>query len=193
MVRDVSVPAPNIRVRCEHCSQPFWLSQNRPDWLRCVTCTFTPAPRRLLGGSQGATPDYQLPPATSDEVTFIVPGRPLSINRMHGIRWHNGRRQFFTTPEGRRYQDSVKAHALSALGTVHWNRTREYELTIVSFFDNRRADSDNPLKVIKDALQGVLWDNDVQVQSDHASKAIDKIAPRAVISVRALPPPEVAW
>jgi Holliday junction resolvase RusA-like endonuclease len=170
---------------CERCNADIYPPPNRPDWRKCPACTFgggAHAARRRYGPA----PAYPLPPATPTKVTWVVPGPPLSVNRVHGLAFKNGKRVMYFTKEGKAYKLSVAAHALQALGRVQWDRTRRYALTLIEYFDNPRADSDNPLKVVKDALQGVLFDNDVQVVSDHTEKHIDKIAPRLVCTVTAM-------
>lgn len=119
-------------------------------------------------------------------MTFTVPGTPLSVNRVHrmGVT-STGKRLMYYTQEGKKYRSAVAFHALSARHR-DWTLTRQYEVEIVSYFASDRSDADNPVKPCLDSLQGVLFTNDKQVVRVVASKAVDKIAPRLVVTVRAV-------
>lgn len=173
---------------CERCTMEYRPPVNRPDWPKCITCTMSPARSGMK--RLGVTPAYPLPPATRDIVTFIVPGRPLSFNRVFA----GG--NFRHTQEARLYKSNVRAHALSALGTLayQWDKSRRFTISLTAYFATDRSDSDNVIKPVKDALQdmpglkgsGVLYFNDSQVISDHTEKYVDPIAPRLVVTVRAV-------
>lgn len=184
-------------VICDRCSTTFDVPHNRPDWRMCMPCTLTPVHGRR--SRFGTAPAYTPTPATVNEVTFIVPGPPLSQNRVHGLGFNRqGRRVMYYTKEGQAFKASIRRHAEAAIRNVHWDTTRKYELSILCYFDNPRADSDNPLKVVKDSLQRIrvngraipgteiLYDDDNQVVADHDEKRMDREAPRMVVTVRAV-------
>lgn len=171
---------------CVRCTAPFDETTLGRPWDKCGPCTMGGGAHAALSRF-GAAPAFGLLRATPDLVQWVVPGPPLSVNRVHRMGFVRGKRIMYFTAQGKAYKVSVGAHALAALGRVHWDRTRRYTLELVLYFDRASADSDNPLKVIKDALQGVLWDNDNQVLQDHTRKEIDKAAPRFVATVRACP------
>lgn len=173
---------------CERCTLAYDPPINRPDWRLCMTCSLNPARRGMK--PLGVTPGYALPAPTLDAVTFIVPGRPLSFNRV----FVGG--NFRHTKEARSYKSSVRAHALAALGPLahEWDKSRRFTISLTAYFATDRSDSDNIIKPVKDALQdverirgsGVLYFNDSQVVSDHTEKFVDAIAPRLVVTVRAV-------
>ena len=174
---------------CELCSVDYDPPVNRRDWPRCMPCTFNPVRQGVK--RHGAAPAYPLPKATLDAVTFIVPGRPLSVNRVY----REGQGNFYYTREGLAYKSSVRSHALSALGVLahQWDKSRRFTISLTEYFATDRQDSDSPIKIVKDALQdlkglpgsGVLYANDSQVISDHTEKYLDPISPRLVVTVRA--------
>lgn len=172
------------RPLCDLCAAPFLPSANRPDWPRCAPCTLTPAHARL--DKRGPAPAYAVPSATPDAVTWVTPGSPLSVNRVYRLALRNGRRIMFFSQQGKAYKVAVAAHALQALGLVRWDRTRRYSVELLAYFQSDRADADNIAKPALDALQGVLFDNDRQVESVTCAKALDRLAPRLVATVRAI-------
>lgn len=171
---------------CSLCTAAYEPPANRPAWPTCMACTLSPAHARLA--RRGEAPGYTPAAATPDAVTFIVPGPPLSINRVYqmGANRRTGQRIMFYSAQGKRWKYSVAMHALQAIGRVRWDRTRAFAVEINSYFDNARSDADNPVKPILDALQGALWDNDRQVTSVTATKSVDTTAPRVVVTARAI-------
>lgn len=165
---------------CGRCGTGYIPARTEPN---CMACTLSPNHHRAARYGKAPPAPTQ---ASAEHVTFTVPGSPLSVNRVHGIGFRGGKRVMYATAQGRRYKLSVQAHALQALGRIQWDRTRQYELALECYFDNPRSDVDNPIKVVQDALQGVLWDNDVAVVSTSSRKVVDRTAPRLVVTVRAI-------
>lgn len=93
------------------------------------------------------------------QVQFFVPGEPISWARAG----HAGRRSF--TPK--RVRDA-QAHIVVEFWKAHpqhvpWDG--DVSLSVQFFNGNRRRrDIDNQLKLVMDALNKVVWVDDVQVQ-----------------------------
>jgi Holliday junction resolvase RusA-like endonuclease len=176
---------------CERCTQPYDPPLNRPTWPKCLTCTLTP--NSASSRRYGAAPAFPIPPATRDRVTFIVPGPPRSKNRAHGMAWGINGPRVFVNKDSKRYQASVANHATSALGALiyAWREEPRYSkgkfrVDFVAYFDRESADALNPHELAADALQGVLFRNDRQIQHGGYAKYIDKVAPRLVVTVEAV-------
>jgi Holliday junction resolvase RusA-like endonuclease len=170
------------RAICSWCGDDFIPSVNRPDWPKCPTCTFTPSERK-----RGAAPGYALPAPSAQRLTFVVPGSPLSVNRVYRMGFSpKGHRIMFYSAEGKRWKAAVACHAL-ARRPRDWRTDAQYAVTFAAYFQRTSADVDNLVKPALDALQGTLWANDRQVTSVTATKALDAEAPRLVVTVEVLP------
>ena len=110
-------------------------------------------------------------------MTFTVPGNPIPWQRSQS----NGRRHF-TASATRAYQAKVKLCARAArlprlFGPV--------TLTVVAYRKNaHRCDWDNLGKTISDALNGIAYEDDSQIDDARVLKRIDRINPRAEVFIR---------
>ena len=124
----------------------------------------------------------------NQQITFAVlgPPKPKDRPRFSG--------HAYTTKKTREYEKMVQAAAMVALGTwrkenngVHWTGVGRYSLIVFFFFDDRRKrDLDNCIKSISDALNGMLYDDDHQIDELYAVRDYDKRSPRAVVTVKRL-------
>jgi Holliday junction resolvase RusA-like endonuclease len=94
------------------------------------------------------------------EASFMVEGPPRTWKRAmsrFGVR--------FTPPEMREYQAHVLAcWQQSRAGQDPWPKEARYELAIAIVPpDRRRADIDNYVKTVCDALNGYAWVDDSQI------------------------------
>lgn len=166
---------------CEWCGDEYTPPVNRPAWPKCIACTMTPSNRK-----RGAAPAYGLPPASAARLTFVVPGSPLSVNRVYRMGFSpKGHRIMFYSTEGKRWKAAVACHAL-ARRPRDWPLDARYAVTFAAYFQRASADVDNLVKPALDSLQGVLFTNDKQVTSVTATKAIDVEAPRLVVTVEVI-------
>ena len=127
-----------------------------------------------------------------ERIILWIPGEPLSKARARGLA--NG--HHYTPKTTRQAQDRIRVEARLALGPP---RRRELpipsleplELTIHFFRGSRlKRDIDNLAKLYMDALQGLLWENDVQIHTLHATQEWVKHSPGALLIVqRATPAP----
>lgn len=112
---------------------------------------------------------------------FVLPFPPSS-NRY----WRIWRGRAVVSTEARQYKNGVRLRLLSdgyrkpLAGPV---------VLTASFYRPRRVgDTDNMLKVLQDALNGVAWEDDSQVTEIHAYRMDDKENPRVVVRVEEAKP-----
>jgi crossover junction endodeoxyribonuclease RusA len=116
------------------------------------------------------------------EVT--VPGVPVPKERPRVVTGRGRRPHAFTPARTRDYEQLVAGLAL-ARGVRRIDGPVKLS---VSFWcqDARRRDLDNLVKSIKDALNGVAWQDDSQVVELHATKGIDRDYPRVFIRIESI-------
>ncbi len=114
------------------------------------------------------TPKNLSPP--DGPVCFIVPGPPVPTARTRSTR--NG--THYNTKRTRDYRARVKLHALAEM--KHRPPLKGELLLIANFKlpDRRRRDLDNLVKGVKDAMNGIVWDDDSQVVAELVTKKVDK-------------------
>lgn len=129
-------------------------------------------------------------PAIADAMTelrYILPGRPTSWKRTTG----KGRARF-TDPAMRAAKAS---HALRALAARQawvlarrrpWPMAGEFEIEVLAFMPDRRGlpDWDNLGKLISDAIEGIVYENDRQVSDGIVRRRIDAARPRTEVVIR---------
>lgn len=104
---------------------------------------------------------------TRSEQVLTLPVPP-SANKY----WVYTGRRVVTSPEARAYKDEV---ALLARGDIIRGHVA---LNVSVFRPAQRGDLDNYLKIMLDALQGILYENDDQITEIHAFRYDDKDNPR---------------
>lgn len=116
---------------------------------------------------------------------FLVPGRPVPKERAR-MGWTRRRfRRVWYTPEAtREYARKAATYANQARGDweychgLRWPHDARYALTLTIYTRGlRRPDTDNVLKNVKDALQGVLWDNDRHITEEHVNAVPHGVVP----------------
>lgn len=121
-------------------------------------------------------------------VSFFVPGQPVGKGRPRAFRMGTGIRMH--TPEKTAsYENLVATAAHGAMqgrapieGACHvqmdirlmvplsWSNKRRNEAFDGKVFPTKKPDADNVIKAIFDALNGIVWQDDVQVVQIEASK-----------------------
>jgi len=125
-----------------------------------------------------ATPTITELYATDSMHTITLSGSPLSTQHIY----RNGSGRTYMTKKAKEakqaYQWEAKAqwHHPPVDGDVIVN-------IILYFPDNRRRDWDNWHKLTMDALEGIVYHDDSQIQEAHVIKQIDKDKPRTEISI----------
>ena len=110
-------------------------------------------------------------------IEYAIPGHPMSVNHMYGSKKNGGR---FLKKEGKQWKENIALECLSKFGRV--NSREPIIVQIIYFFpDNHRRDVTNYDKVLLDALSGVLYVDDSQIQCAALHKFVDKKNPRTII------------
>ena len=117
------------------------------------------------------------------QLTFAVAGNPVpkARPRVYG-------RRTITEPRTLQYEALVRRSAALAKRNVAWPLDGRYQVVIVVHRESEvRCDLDNVAKAILDAANGVLWNDDHQVDDLRALRGrVDRECPRAEIYVRVL-------
>jgi len=93
--------------------------------------------------------------------------------------------QLYKVPEAKRYANNARYLALSQGAVVIQGNVR---VTIHIYRKRKTGDLDNKLKLVLDALEGVVYENDKQVVELHAYLLDDKDNPRVEVAVNQIPP-----
>ncbi len=108
---------------------------------------------------------------------ITINGNPIPKGRPRVYKGHA------TTPKRTRaYEKLVR----QAAGITWRGEPTKQPLSVTLHFwrgDERRCDIDNLIKAILDALNGIVWEDDVQVRAVHAYRDYDNDRPRVEISV----------
>lgn len=110
-------------------------------------------------------------------MTITLIGEPLSTNHIYKYHCQFGRAAGYMSKEGKERKED---YGWQARGQYHGKPLGVgLKLTATLFFGTkRRADADNYSKLLLDALTGIVWEDDSQVQDLRVIKAYDKARPR---------------
>lgn len=120
-------------------------------------------------------------------LTFSVPG---PVVPKHRPRFTGG--YAYTDSRTRKYEQHVRVCAMQALEKWRgdhrrWNAAKRFILSISVYMpDKRKRDLDNCLKSISDALNGLLYDDDSQLDEIYAARFLDKEKPRVDVRIATL-------
>jgi crossover junction endodeoxyribonuclease RusA len=118
-------------------------------------------------------------------LSFTIPGAPHGKERPRlGKDGH-----VYTPKTTRTYEHAVKMHALVATHRARWRPTPEAKFAVtmrVYFATERRADVDNVMKAVSDAMNGVVYPDDSLIAEMHMYKSLDRERPRVEVTVGVL-------
>lgn len=119
-------------------------------------------------------------PPAPEALRFVLP-LPPSANDYWVIGWHRRKPCLILSDEARAYKT-----AIALKGRVERRVPLEgsVELRLVVHFADRRSDLSNRIKVLEDALQGVAYANDKQVNRLVAERGSEAFPPRVEVEVR---------
>lgn len=117
-------------------------------------------------------------------ISFTVPGPPVPCARARVYRDEYGKVSAVTPAKTRAYKRHVGTLALAARSNAgSWDLTGLYAVTLRIYRREARGDWDNYAKAICDALTDVLWRDDSQVIEACVFMHVDRVNPRAEITV----------
>lgn len=121
----------------------------------------------------------------SASFSYTVLGRPTTWKRPAQARGWRGRHGGRYTEGSQRH--AQRAHALHALEArpVGWRRDGRFMVRVwLDMPDARRSDVDNAVKLILDALNGIAWEDDSQIDALEVDRAMcGDAGPRTVVEV----------
>lgn len=125
---------------------------------------------------------YIDPTVNRPEVSFTVPGEPVSKSR-HRTGLRGGQVRHYADPKNAKAQEAVgiyyrQARGPGAAGAGGFGVTAEFHVKA-----RQRRDIDNMLKLVFDGLTGCAWIDDSQVTEVHAKLIHGSESPRSEVRV----------
>ncbi len=121
-------------------------------------------------------------------LTFTLKGLPPSKNHSHRnvVNKRTGRHMRVTTNETRDWMDMARTIAAVEVNRTGWVCAEDDVCVdlVVYFPDRRKRDAQNYEMVTFDALQGVVYKDDLLVCEHTTRRAYDKADPRVEVTVR---------
>lgn len=118
------------------------------------------------------------------QVKFTVPGKTISKANSYRI----AKKRMYKTQACKDWENRITFEAGAAMLEINMEATdKQVEVEAMVYFpDNRRRDIDNVLKGLLDGMNGVVYEDDSQVQRIIISKQVDRQSPRVEVQVRSL-------
>ena len=113
-------------------------------------------------------------------ITFTIYGEPASAKNSRRLVHIHGRTRFIKSTKALAYVKAVQAQAPKLPKLLEG----DLSITITIWYASRRPDLDESL--LLDALQGLIYSNDRQIKQRTALWNLDKLNPRAVVTVELL-------
>jgi len=117
----------------------------------------------------------------SQSLHLVIPGNPPTINHVYRNIAINRR---ITTKEGQRWVKEVQLLARECISRQKWIMSREEKLVaeVMIFWPTRRKrDVENVGKLLWDALEGIVYENDHWLLPRYMDFQVDKHNPRVEI------------
>lgn len=110
--------------------------------------------------------------------TITLLTKPISINQKYGII--NGRNLLTKAYRDAKYDLALETRSQWTTEPL----SVPLALNIMFYYgDNRKRDIDAYIKILLDAMEGVVYENDVLIEEMHVFKSVDKEEPRTVVHV----------
>lgn len=116
-----------------------------------------------------------------NELRIIIPGNPPSVNHVYRNVAINRR---ITTADGQKWRQNVQVIATEAITLQKWEMSVEEKLVaevMIYWPTRRKRDVENVGKLLWDALEGIVYDNDRWLLPRYMDFAVDKHNPRVEI------------
>jgi Holliday junction resolvase RusA-like endonuclease len=104
------------------------------------------------------------------------------------VYWRSVRGRVIVSLEARKYRQCVRLRALTQLPKPLRPYDGPIVLSLALYRPAKRGDLSNRIKIVEDALQGLLYEDDSQVVELHAARFDDATCPRVVVTVEAMKP-----
>jgi len=117
----------------------------------------------------------------SQSLHLVIPGNPPTINHVYRNIAINRR---ITTNEGQRWVKEVQLLARECISRQKWIMSRDEKLVaeVMIFWPTRRKrDVENVGKLLWDALEGIVYENDHWLLPRYMDFQVDKHNPRVEI------------
>ena len=119
------------------------------------------------------------------QIKLILP-IPPSVNACYANRNIKGMRGRILTEEGRNWKNLAGWEARVAAKQVGWEITKEkVVIEVIAYWqDARKHDMNNTHKLLADAFEGILYENDKMVLMRDMDFSIDRKKPRLEVTIR---------
>lgn len=114
------------------------------------------------------------------QIKFTVLSKPVSVNSCYSQSLSGHR---FMTNEGKQFKSDVAKAASPYSGIILDTEKQKLSVSITYHFRTSLSDIDGSNKLVLDAMQGIFYKNDRQVQELHCFKFVDKESPRIEITI----------
>lgn len=126
----------------------------------------------------------------TDTLSFTVPGEPTPKARARVVKGRTYTPERTRLAEEAVMWEAIKAGAVRVFSPPESGRRADsvshFGLLVMAYCKSKRAinsDEDNFLKLVQDALEGIVWHNDNQVFDGHCIKVPVKDNPRTEIEI----------
>jgi Holliday junction resolvase RusA-like endonuclease len=116
-------------------------------------------------------------------VRFEVPVKPIGVNETYRVVRFGKRAGLTKTVTAKAYQAAIQNSARRAMRGQR-PYARPVEVFLIFAFRTSRSDIDGPVKSTLDALNGIVYLDDAQIQRLEVRRSVDKNHPRVEICAR---------
>lgn len=116
-----------------------------------------------------------------NELRIVIPGNPPTVNHVYRNVAINRR---ITTADGQKWRQNVQAIAARVIAAQGWKMTTEEKLVaevMIYWPTRRKRDVENVGKLLWDALEGIVYENDRWLLPRYMDFSVDKHNPRVEI------------
>lgn len=126
------------------------------------------------------------------DLVIEIPGQPVSQN----AAYQRGRgKRLFMTDVAKDWKDDCRTYALvrRQAQPYVWDVTGTYDVDCWFYFENLLCDGNNPVKLLLDSFEQVLYHKDRQVRDCLGRKRFDRENPRTVVKVYRVTEGKLTW
>lgn len=116
-------------------------------------------------------------------IHFEVPVKPIGVNETYRVVRFGKRAGLAKTQTAKVYQEAIRLRARRAMRGEH-PHSRPVEVFLCFAFRTSRSDIDGPVKSTLDAMNGIVYLDDAQIQRLEIHRCTDRDRPRVEVRVR---------